>query len=231
MLRPWIALIVLAFALPALADETRRTVRVSGEGKATAPPDLATIHTGVVTQAASAAEAVTANNKAMERVNAALKGFGILPKDVQTSNFDVRPLPKLGPDGRQLREIMGYQVTNQVRVRVREIARLGEVLDGLVQAGSNQVAGISFDVADSKAVLDQARRNAIADARRRAQVYAQEAGVKVGKVHTISEQSLQPPQPLFFGRGEAATAQAVPVSPGEHEVQVHVNVVFDLEDR
>ncbi len=229
---------LLAASLTVLATSTlaeeqaKRTISVSGEGKATAPPDMATIHTGVITQAVRARDALDANSTAMERIMAALKSHKIAAKDIQTSSFNVRPEYKRGPRGQQQSEIVGYRVTNQVRVRVRNLPDLGEVLDALVEAGSNQVSGISFTIDDPTGVLNQARNRAVADARSRAELYAQAAGVRVGKVISISEQPAVVPRPQYVGRAMAAEAVgAVPVATGEQEVRATVHMMFALEDR
>ncbi|MBA3313955.1 MAG: SIMPL domain-containing protein [Planctomycetota bacterium] len=212
------------------AEEVPRAVSVTGEGTAVAPPDMATVHTGVVTQAAAAKEALAANSKAMESILAALKTRNVAVKDVQTSQFSVQPMYDHDERGLTRPEISGYQVMNQVRVRVRELDRLGEVLDSLVQAGSNEVSGVSFGVAEPKGVFDEARRDAVRDARRRAELYAEAAGVRLGKVRRISEQTIRFPQPIAMSRGFAAESSAVPVAPGEEEFHVSVDVEYALED-
>jgi uncharacterized protein YggE len=226
------ALFVIAAAATAAAEEhVERTIRVTGAGQATAPPDMATVQTGVVTQAEKARDALDQNNAAMQRVMAALKSQKIADKDIQTSNFDVRPQYKRGPRGQQQPEIANYRVSNQVRVRVRNLPELGQVLDALVGAGSNQIAGVSFSIDDPTGVLNQARTKAIADARSRAQLYAQAAGVGVGKVLSISEQTAVLPRPQYLGRAIAAEgAGAVPVATGEQEVRATIQVVFQLVD-
>lgn len=235
MSRSWTLLVMLASLLPATAraDEGKRTIRVLGEGRATAAPDLATIQTGVVTQAETAAAALAANTKAMDKVMDTLRQFQIAAKDVQTSSLQVQPMYHRDPNNQSAPVIASYQVTNQVRVRVRvrKLSDLGQVLDALVQAGSNRVSGISFGLNDPSATLDQARRRAFEDAHRRAQLYADASGTRLGKVQTISEEPLAP-RPRYLAR--AAVAQgggAVPVSPGEEELQARVEVVFFLEDR
>ena len=216
---------------PTLADDIQRTISVTGQGKATAPPDMATIQTGVVTQADRASDALTANNEALEKIMNVLKEHQIATKDVQTSNFDVRPEYKRGPRGHQQPEIVGYRVTNQVRVRVRNLPDVGKVLDSLVRAGSNQVSGISFSIDDPTGVLNQARNRSVSDARSRAKLYAHAAGVRVGKVISISEQFAHSPAPRFLGRGMAAAAAAeVPIATGEQEVQATVQMVFSIAD-
>jgi uncharacterized protein YggE len=214
------------------AQEPARTIRVSGEGTATTPPDMATVFTGVVTQASEASQALTANNAALKKLMDVLQEHRIAAKDIQTASFDVHPEYRHDPRGQQQPEIVGYRVTNQVRVAVRNLPDLGRVLDALVRAGSNQISGISFGVDDSTGVLNQARNRAIADARSRAELYAHAAGVRVGKVITITEQPLQPPQPMMMmGRAMAAEAMsAVPVATGEQEMRTTVSMVFALED-
>lgn len=215
--------------MPASADEPMRSITVTGTGTVSAPPDMATIHTGVVTQAETATNALKDNNAAMASIMRVLKQHDVAAKDVQTSSFSVSPIYKRDDRGRQLPEIDGYRVQNQVRVRVRDLARLGAVLDALVQAGSNQISGISFDVDEKSGLLNQARSRAIRDALSRAEVYAQAAGVRVGRVLQISEQPVLVPRPLQMGFARAEAA-AVPVATGEQEFQVTVQVVYELKD-
>jgi len=219
--------------LPAAADgENERTINVTGEGTATSPPDMATINTGVQTQAGTAEEALDANNQAMEGLLDVLEDHGIAEKDVQTTSFNVHPIHEQDQRGRTQPAIVAYRVVNQVKVEVRNLPRLGEALDALVRAGSNRISGVSFGVDDSTGVLDQARNRAIGDARRRANLYAQAAGVKVGKLLRISEQPVQIPTPrrLDYARAAGAEASRVPVATGEQEFRATIHVVFALED-
>lgn len=224
--------LLAALAAPALAaDDDTRTISVTGTGKVSAPPDMATIQTGVVTQADAAGAALKSNNEAMRKIMDVLKEHGIADKDVQTSSFNVHPVYRHDPEGRREPEVTGYRVHNQVSVKVRNLPKLGEVLDALVQAGSNQVSGVSFGVDDPDGILDQARSRAIADARSRAQVYAQAAGVKVGRVLSISEQPPQMPGPMPMGRmAFQAEAASVPIATGEQDFQVTVYLAYALED-
>jgi uncharacterized protein YggE len=213
-------------------DEVRRIISVTGQGKATAPPDMAVIQTGVVTHGATAAEALSANNEAMETILGVLKTYKIASKDVQTSSFNVSPDFKRDERGRRQPRIVGYRVTNQVRVKVHNLEDLGKVLDALVRAGSNQVSGVSFGIDDPTGVLNQARNRAIADARSRAELYAQAAGVRLGKVLTISEQPIKLPQPRQIGRSLAQEGvSSVPVETGEQEFRARIHMVFALEDK
>ena len=228
----WLAVAVMALVTPyVLAEDAHRTISVSGQGKAMAPPDMATIQTGVVTQSSTASTALAANNLAMERILNVLKEHRIDSKDVQTSRFHVRPEYRRDRRGAAEPEVIGYRVTSQLSVRVRNLPDLGKVLDALVQAGSNQMSGISFGIDDAAGVLDQARNRAMADARRRARLYALAAGVRVGKVLTIREQSFAVPRPQTFARGMMAeAASTVPIATGEQEIQATIHVVYALEE-
>ena len=212
-------------------EEPARTISVSGEGKAAAPPDVATINTGVVTQAVSAGDALAANNESLARIIAMLKEHKIAAQDIQTSNFAVRPEYRRGARGQQRAEIVGYRVTNQVRVRVRNLPALGKILDSLVKAGSNQISGVSFGIDDPTPVLNRARRRAIEDAGNRAKLFANAVNVRVGKVLSISERPVQVPRPQFMGRAMAAeAASAVPVATGEQQMRATVHIAFALVD-
>jgi uncharacterized protein YggE len=215
-----------------------RTISVVGSGKLSAAPDVAEIGLGVVTQAATAREALSANNDAMTALHAVLKDRGVASKDVQTTQISVNPQysqPTPPAPGQQQREfvprIVGYQVTNTVRVVVRDVAKLGAMLDAVVGAGANQMHGISFRVDRPEALMDQARKAAMADAKRKADLLAGEAGVVVGRPLSIRESTAEPPPPpMMLGRmmrGAAAPA-AVPVSAGEQELSLTVHVVYEL---
>ncbi len=224
------ATLLAAIPLVAMAEDQPRTITVSGLGKASAPPDMATIHTGVVTLATTASEALSANNQAVEKLFQVLKDHNVASKDIQTSQFNIQPEYKRGPRGEQLNEIIGYRVTNQVRVRLRNLPDLGRVLDALVKAGSNQISGISFRLDDATGVLNQARSRAVADARSRAELYAHAAGVRLGRVVAISEQAIVP-QPEFQRRAAfAPDVGAVPIASGEQEVTSTVYMVFEIAE-
>jgi uncharacterized protein YggE len=206
------------------------SITVVGSGKASARPDLAQVQVGVVTQAPSAAKALQDNNEAMARLLKTLEARGIARKDVQTANFAVVPEYKRGPHGEQLAEVAGYQVSNEVRVKVRQLDSLGQVLDDVVQQGANQVHGVSFAVAEPAPLLDEARRRAIADARHKAELYAREAGVEMGQVLLIQEETPHLPRPALLGvvRGEAA---AVPIAEGEQEFHASITVTYAIDRR
>jgi uncharacterized protein YggE len=208
--------------------EPARTLVVTGSGQVMAKPDSATLHAGVVSQADTAAAALSENVKKMQQVFAGLKTFGIPPEDMQTSNFTVSPQYNRGKTvTSEAPQIAGYQVTNQVSLTVRDMNRVGELLDTLVRLGANQLHDVQFSLRDSEAFLDQARIAAVKDARRKAELFSTAAGVTLGRVLSIEEIADQRPQPVFMAR--ASVAESVPVAPGQETLTVMVSIRFALE--
>ncbi|HZP37315.1 MAG TPA: SIMPL domain-containing protein [Methylomirabilota bacterium] len=202
------------------------TVTVSGVGAASAAPDMAEITTGVVTQAPTAAQALAASNQAMEALLRSLGSLGIAARDIQTTNVSVSPQRRQERDGRP-GEIVGYEVVNQVHVKVRDLPLLGRVLDQQVAQGANSIQGIRFGLHDPAPLTDEARKRAIADARRRAELYATAAGLTLGRVLSVQEAGTVSPRPEPMGR--VMMSAAVPVAAGEQEIQVSVTVTYALE--
>jgi uncharacterized protein YggE len=195
---------------------------------------MATVVVGVVSQAETAASALEQNNKSMQSVMDVLEKHGIAKKDIQTSGLNVSPVYNHNQERTRDRpevEIVAYRVQNQVRLRVRKLPELGKILDALVKAGSNQISGISFGVDDETGLLNQARSRAVRDAKSRADVLAQAAGVGVGPVRQISETSFMIPQPHHMEMSFQAMDRAaqIPIATGEQEFQVTVQVVFALK--
>lgn len=234
-----LALVLAPSALPltpALAQEpakmTERTVSVSATGSASAEPDRAAISTGVMTEAATAREAMSANTTAMKRLIDGLKSAGIDPKDIRTTQIQVNPRysqPSSQPKGDRQPVITGYTAINQVRIIVRDLKRLGEILDQSITLGANQMGGVAFEVSEAETMRDEARKNAMVNARRRAELYATAAGASIGQVLSISE-SIHGPQPRqVFAGGRAAMAEAVPVEPGTIDLTAQVHVTYALK--
>jgi uncharacterized protein YggE len=221
----------LAAASPAMSEETRmsRLISISGHGEVRSVPDVAIVTSGVLSQGATAAEALAANTSAMTSIFAALKEAGLAEKDMQTSNFMVQPRYNF-QDGRAP-ELVGYDVSNNVTVTLRKIGDLGGLLDRLVKAGSNQINGIAFDVSQPEAALDQARKLATVDATRKAKLFAEAMGVSLGKVMSISESGgYQPPMPMARGKVMMADAAApVPLAAGEQTISVDVNITWEIQ--
>ncbi len=219
------ALMLTGTAEAADSDKLERTVSVSATGIVAAAPDIATISTGVTTEAATAKEAIARNSALMAKVIDGLKAAGIAPRDIQTSSLHVDPRYTQAKDGRPA-SIAGYRVTNQVRLTVREIKRLGEVLDAAIALGANQVSGIGFDVANAETLKDEARKQAMANAKRRAELYAAAAGVQLGSVLRIAESVQDLMRPMSTGR--VAMAAAVPIEAGTRTLTVEVHVTYAL---
>jgi uncharacterized protein len=203
------------------------SITVVGSGTAAARPDTAEVSAGVVTQAATAAQALAQNTAGMEKVIKAVTAAGIAEKDIQTTNVSVIPQRRQGRQEPQPPDIVGYEVSNQVRIKVRDLTVLGRLLDALVGQGANALGGISFSVGEAAPVLDQARTNAMADARRKAEVYARAAGATLGPLLSIREGAA--PVPRFGGEmPRMMAASPVPVAPGEQEFQASITVTYAL---
>ena len=208
----------------------KRMVSVTGMGVAKARPDTANISIGVVSEGESAKEALDKNSAAMSRVIVELKGQKVGPKDIQTTNFTVRPKFQHFKDGKPP-AIIGYRVVNSVRITVRDLKMLGAILDQAVSLGSNQVNGIQFSVDDAASLEDEARKKAMADARHKAELYATAGNAKLGKVLVISEDFIVSPRRPEFGRAAmSAKATTVPIEPGEQRVQARVHVSWELNN-
>ena len=211
----------------AAGEEPAPSITVIGSGAASGPSDTAEVNAGVVTQAATAAQALGQNSAAMEQVLKALTALGIADRDIHTTNVSIVPLRAPPQTGRQQPSpVVGYEVTNQVRVKVRNLATLGRLLDTLVSQGANALGGIALSIADPAPLLEQARIKAIADARQKAQVYAAAAGVKLGRVLFIRDTTPGLPRPMA---ARAMASAAVPIAPGEQELEVSVSVTYALE--
>jgi uncharacterized protein YggE len=237
MLRSTIAALGIAalagshLTMPLSAQQTQpppRLVVITGHGEVKAAPDMAIITVGVMTQSQTAREAVSANNAAMAKVIASLKSAAIADKDIQTSNFSVNPRYEY-PDNTQPR-LIGYDVVNSVTVAVRNLETLGTVLDKVVSEGSNQINGIMFTLANPDPLTDEARKLAVADARRKAEIYAKAAGIGLGRVMSLSESGGGPPPVPVYGRVamKAEAASSVPVAQGEQTVTVDVNIAWEI---
>jgi uncharacterized protein YggE len=206
---------------------------LSGEGTISAPPDLAVLSSGVVTEAVTAREALDANTASMATLVASFKAAGIADKDIATSGFSVQPryVYAQRKDGTQEPpRITGYEVRNSVTVKVRDLSALGGILDKAITEGSNQIDSLSFDIADKKKLLDEARKNALADARAKAELYAAAAGVKLGRLRELSEQhsaGYPPPRPMLRMEMKAQAAD-VPVERGEQEIAVNVTATWEI---
>ncbi|WP_420820697.1 SIMPL domain-containing protein [Rhizobium tubonense] len=215
------------------ANPRQAVIVVSGEGQSAIAPDTALVTLSVVKQAKSAHDALDENNKAMGAVLATLKDSGIAERDLQTSGFSIQPQYNYsnGTNGQpQPPELIGYQATNSVSVRVRDLAKLGSLIDQAVGLGINQGGDIQFINDKPDAVLDEARKNAVANALAKARTLSEAAGVKLGRVIEISEDSNRPaPQPVFRAAMMKQATDSVPVQSGENTYNVTVTITYSIE--
>lgn len=203
---------------------------VAGEGSVRVIPNNAQIRIGATVRNNTVTAAVDTNSKAMAAVIAALKAAGIAENDIQTARFSIQPIyaqpasfSSPGPGAAP--KLAGYSVSNHVNVTIRDTDKIGDLIDRAVTAGANDVGNISFSVADESKVLDQARAAAIADARRKAEVYAKAAGLRLGSVQWITEDTVsRPPLPMM----SRAAVAPVPIASGEDTLRVRVTVGFEI---
>lgn len=207
------------------AQKADRTVSVSASGWVTAEPDVAVITAGVVTEADSAKDAMARNSAVMAKVIDGLKAAGIAAKDMYTAQLDVAPRYSQAKDGRAP-TINGYRVSNEVRLTVRDVKRLGDLLDRAISLGANEIREISFDVAEPEPMQDEARKQAMDNARRLGELYAKAAGVQLGPVLSISEGPAGLPQ--MRRHHSRRLKAAVPIEAGTLRVGVQVSVVYAL---
>lgn len=206
--------------------DDRKTLSVTGTGESQSRPDLAYVTVGVSTEARTAQEAAQQNAEATAKVVSALRERGIAERDIQTSNYSVQPRYDNRPGSEPT--IVGYVVNNMVRATIRKLEQVGAAIDTALSAGANNVQGVSFGLDDSDAAEDAALRDAVRDARRRAEVLATAAGVRLQGVRRIEEQSDARPMPRMMEARMAMAGAATPISPGELTVRATVSVVFDI---
>jgi uncharacterized protein len=204
------------------------TLNLSAFGETRVTPDMATISLGVTTEKLTAAEASRANAAAMAAAVAALKKAGIEGRDIQTSNLSLNA--QYAYEQNQPPRLSGYQAANQVTVTVRDLSRLGPVLDAVVAAGANTVQGVTLGLQNPQAAEDAARREAVKALNAKAALYAQATGLKLARLVNLSEGGgYQPvPAPPVYMMAKAARSEATPVEAGELKVRVDVSGVFEL---
>jgi hypothetical protein len=218
------------------ADEPTPRIVVSGEGEASAAPDMAMISMSVLREAATAREALNANNKAMGDVLAAMKEMGVDQKDLQTSGFSIQPrYVYVDPNKNENfpPKITGYTVINTLGVRVRDLSKVGAVLDQSVTLGVNEGGNVTFVKDDASALLEEARKKAVENAVAKAKTISASAGVGIGRILEITELSIQSgPMPMMQAEmavAKSANSSPVPIATGENTYRVNVNVTFEIK--
>lgn len=208
-----------------------RTITMTGRATIGATPDRVEITLGVSSKAETAKDALTLNNVNMNQIISTLKENGVEEKYILTSNFSIHADYQHFKDGRPA-QVRGYNVSNTVRVQVQvqDVKKLGPLLDKVVSAGSNQVHGIRFYVSNAEEIKDKARKKAVERARRKAELYTEAAGVKLGKVMVISESAHHAGNnPVPMARSLKAEATSVPISGGEQQLGVSVTISWELD--
>lgn len=221
-------------SLPAMADEPQTpTISVTGNGTANVAPDMAIISMGVTKEAETAREALNANTEAMKKVLEEMQSAGIEARDLQTSDFSIQPqyvYPNNSNDEQKPR-ITGYVVRNSLSVRVRDLEKVGDVLDASVSLGVNDGGNLVFTNDNPDEVINQARSNAVKDAIAKAKTLAEAAGVELGAIKTISELAQNDaPRPMAKMRSMemVASSAPVPIAAGENSYDVTVNITFEI---
>ncbi|MBK1635852.1 SIMPL domain-containing protein [Rhodovulum adriaticum] len=224
-----LAMIAMVLCLPAaaLADESPR-LTVTGTGEVDAAPDMATLRFGVEHEDRRAEAAMAAVSADMARILERLSAAGVAPRDMQTSGLSLSPV-WTGYDSGKRREITGFHASNQLTVRVRGLEGIGGLLDRVITEGANSFQGISFGLQGPEPLQDEARRRAVAEALRKAELYAEAAGVSLGSVISISESGSSDPRPVMMEAARMASAP-VPVAAGEVSLSARVTMVFEIEN-
>lgn len=213
------------------AQPPLRTISVSGSGQANLVPDIAYIYVGVHTEKPTASEAVSENNAQTQKMIEALRKFGIAAKDIRTTNFSIWPQDKYNPSTGLPSGEKTYVVDNTVYVTVRDLDKLGDLLDTVVTAGANTINSIQFDVADKSEALKTARAEAVKNARTQAQELADASGVKLGEIQSIGFYDSSP-SPVFDGKGGGggvAAEAAVPIQPGQLTFTATVSITYTIQ--
>ncbi|HEX5765342.1 MAG TPA: SIMPL domain-containing protein [Woeseiaceae bacterium] len=225
-------ILVTAMALAACTDQHNtfaetRSITVTGEGEASGAPDQASVSAGVQILAESVIEATHENESIIGKIMEALDEQGIPPEKIQTSNYSIWAEQNYQEPGQN--RISGYHVSNVVTVKIDDVDKLGDVLGAVVNAGANSIHGIQFGVKDTKALEQQAREAAMADARARAESLARLAGVQLGEVLSISTSyGGGPPRPMMSRSYDMAEAAAPSISPGQQSLSVQIHATFAI---
>lgn len=214
-------------AAPA-AGENERSMSVSGTGRVTVVPDIASINIGVRSEAEAVTDALDSNTAQANAISEALQELGVAEDDIQTSNFNVYPSDRYDPMTGQV-EGRYFVVENTVNVTVRELSSLGEVLTAVVEAGANNIYGINFDVEDRDAAIAEARKLAIEDAKSKAQAIAEETGVELGEIINISVYSGSTPTIYYDAKGGAYSEAAVPIAAGTLSITMEANLKYAIQ--
>lgn len=216
-------------AAPAAKDAPTRSLSASGNGIVYLVPDLAYINIGVQSRDGDVGVALRKNNAQAQAISKVLTDMGVEQKDIQTSAFNVYPQPQYSPTGEITQT--DYVVDNMVVVTIRDLSKLGEMLDAVVKAGANNINSIQFDVTDKETAIVNARKAAIEDAKNTAQQIASAAGVELGEITSVNTYTAGGPTPLFEGKGGMGgvyAAPQAPVSAGQLVLTVNADITYAI---
>ena len=220
-----------AFRYIGKPTSSRDVITISGEGKVTAIPDIAVIQVGVTTEKPDVRTAQKENSDKMNVLTARVKALGVGEKDIQTTQYSIYPQYDYA-DGKQ--RLRGYQVAQSVKIKIRDLSKIGALLAAAGEAGANQVSGVSFTIDDPEALRQQAREKALDNARAKADALARRAGVKLGKIVSFSEGSGGMSPVPYYARAEAmgigggSDMKAPDIQPGDLDVIVGVDVSYEI---
>lgn len=207
----------------------RNTISIDGEGKVTAKPTLGQINVGLYTEGQEVPTVQEENSRKINAMVAAMKDLGVSEADLQTNNYNIAPKYEY-KDGTQ--RVIGYTVSQNIEVKVRDLSKVGAVLSRIGQLGANQVNGVNFTIDDPSSLKQEARRKALEDARSKANELAKALGVDIARVITFSESGATPPSPMPFYRAEGMAVSAAPIAPdiqtGSLDVTSHVSVTYEI---
>lgn len=226
------AALVVSSGVNAQAAEQTDKITISGHGSVSVAPDMATLVSRVITQGDDARSALQQNSATMNVIMQGVEEAGIENDDVQTTGFDISPVydnRRVNNGEPRAPEIIGYRVQNGIRINLQDITKLGTTLDMLVEIGSNNIGQVQFGVSNPEEFIDEARENAVKDARAKAEVYAAAAGVSLGKVLSISESGSSPrPYPEMMGMRAAKMDSAPPIAAGQETLSSSVTITYEL---
>jgi uncharacterized protein len=226
--------LIASFASPLAFAESHafiNSISISGRGEVSAVPDIVDITISIESTAKKAGEAMQTNKKSMKALFDTIGNLGIPDKDVATTNFKVDQQFEYSNEGKKPPKVVGYEVTNTVRVRLRKVEKMGEFLDLAVKDGASTIRGLSFSISETGKLLDEARKQAMEDARRKAEVYAKSGGFTLGKVMTVVEGGgvIIPLRPAVSRKLASSAEESVPVAEGEQQLSIDVNVVWEIK--
>ncbi|MBI2599590.1 SIMPL domain-containing protein [Candidatus Daviesbacteria bacterium] len=219
----------IPFSVNSVTTQKSTTFDVSGEGKVTVQPDVATLNAGISATASTVKAAQDQINTVINKVSSAVKGLGVDSSDIKTTNYSINPNYDYRENSQR---ITGYNASTNLSIKVRNIDKVNEVIDTLIANGANQVSGVSFDVDDKTKAENEARQKAVAEAKQKAQAAAQVAGFRLGKIINYTENFGGFPRPIVQPMrvlDEKAVSATTQIEPGSSEVYITVTLSYELQ--